>query len=107
MKYVLLLAITVGIATTAFGQTLNLTPGDPARGPAVANAWCSSCHLVGPAQSGPVPADVPTFAAIARRLPTDADVLAAFVANPHPPMPNLNLSRQDIRDVLAYIATLK
>jgi len=34
-------------------------------------------------------------------------VLAAFLANPHPPMPNLSLSRRDIQDLLAYIATLK
>jgi hypothetical protein len=51
--------------------------------------------------------DVPTFMSIAQRLPTEVDVLTAFVANPHPPMPNLNLSRQEIRDVLAYIAMLK
>jgi hypothetical protein len=34
-------------------------------------------------------------------------VLAAFIIDPHPPMPDLGLSRKDIRDVLAYIATLK
>jgi len=52
-------------------------------------------------------ADVPTFTSIARRLPNDAEVLAAFIIDPHPPMPDLGLSREDIRDVLAYIATLK
>jgi len=51
--------------------------------------------------------DVPTFPSIARKLPAEADVLAAFLANPHPPMPNLSLSRRDIQDLLAYIATLK
>ncbi len=77
-----------------------------AHGRAIATTWCSSCHLVSPDQTR-ANADVPTFASIAKRLPDDTDVLAAFVANPHPPMPNLNLSRQDIRDLLDYIATLK
>jgi mono/diheme cytochrome c family protein len=70
--------------------------------------WCSACHLVAPATgASSTLADVPTFASISKRLPTDADVLAAFIANPHPPMPNLGLSQTDIRDLLAYIATLR
>ena len=72
----------------------------------MAEQWCSACHLVSPTQKQ-ANVDVPTFASIARRLPGEADVLAGFIANPHPPMPNLNLSRQDIQDLLAYIATLK
>jgi len=80
--------------------------GIPAHGRAMAEAWCSACHLVSSEQTH-ANVDVPTFLSIARRLPTDADVLAAFIANPHPPMPNMSLSRQDIQDLLAYIATLK
>jgi hypothetical protein len=63
--------------------------------------------LVEADDSRTVLADVPTFTSIARRLPTDAEVLAGFIIDPHPPMPDLGLSREDIRDVLAYIATLK
>jgi mono/diheme cytochrome c family protein len=72
----------------------------------MAERWCSACHLVSPSQTQ-ANADVPTFASIARKLPANADVLSAFIANPHPPMPNLSLSRQDIQDLLAYVATLK
>lgn len=50
---------------------------------------------------------MPTFSALAKRLPNDAEFLAGFITNPHPPMPNMGLSRQDIADVLAFIATLK
>jgi mono/diheme cytochrome c family protein len=106
-------AIAVSLAiltmmTAALAQSPALGPGrgDPARGRVIAGAWCSSCHVVAPDQARGV-SDVPTFSSIAQRLPTDLDVLAAFVANPHPPMPNLDLSRQDIRDVLSYIATQK
>ena len=72
----------------------------------MAETWCSACHLVSSKQDR-ANADVPTFSSIAQRLPTDADILAAFIANPHPPMPNLSLSRQEIQDLLAYVATLK
>lgn len=95
--------IATGMISTAIAQT----SGDPARGRTIAEIWCSNCHLVAPDENQTVLADVPTFPAIAQRLPSDVDVLTAFIANPHPPMPDLGLTRQDIRDVLAYIATLK
>jgi mono/diheme cytochrome c family protein len=109
MKRVLWVAAAVLLSSGAFGQSINLPfgRGDPVSGLAIATTWCSSCHLVGTTQGATAQVDVPTFPAMARRLPTDLDVLAAFIADPHPPMPNLTLSRQDIRDVLAYIATLK
>ena len=94
--------------STAFAQSPGLSPADdPARGRIIANTWCSSCHLVEADENRTVLADVPTFTAIAQRLPSDAEVLAAFIIDPHPPMPDLGLSRQDIRDILAYISTLK
>jgi mono/diheme cytochrome c family protein len=103
-----ILVAAVMFGSTAYGQSPGLSPADdPARGRIIANTWCSSCHLVEADESRTVLADVPTFTAIARRLPSDAEVLAAFIIDPHPPMPDLGLSRKDIRDVLAYIATLK
>lgn len=104
----LLAAAFVTATSAALGQSVTLGPGigDAGRGRTIATTWCASCHLVVAGQTRVSP-DVPTFASIAQRLPSDLDVLAAFVANPHPPMPNLSLSRQDIRDVLTYIATLK
>jgi mono/diheme cytochrome c family protein len=103
-----LVALTfASVISAALAQTGNAQQrGIPAHGRIIAETWCSACHLVSPSQTH-ANADVPTFASIARRLPGDADLLAAFIANPHPPMPNLNLSRQDIQDLLAYIATLK
>jgi mono/diheme cytochrome c family protein len=105
MRTILALAIAAVMATAAAAQ--QPTKGDSARGRIIANTWCSGCHLVAAGETRSVVADVPTFTSIAGRLPTDVDVLAAFIANPHPPMPNLSLTRQDILDVLAYIAALK
>ena len=102
---VLLVCTAMGFsATMEIGFALEA--GNSAQGKAIAERWCSACHMVSPSQSQ-VHVDVPTFPSIARKLPAEADVLAAFLANPHPPMPNLNLTRRDIQDLLAYIATLK
>ncbi|MFO1183753.1 MAG: cytochrome c [Bauldia sp.] len=78
--------------------------GVPERGAELASRWCSSCHDMAKREAEPGP---PPFSVLARRLPRDADILAGLIADPHPPMPNLSLSRQDIQDVLAFIGTLR
>lgn len=100
-------AVLLTPATLAQNRQDAAPVGDPAYGELIAQTWCSTCHLVAADENRAVFAGVPTFTSVARRLPNDADVLAAFIADPHPPMPNMGLSRQDVRDVLAYIATLK
>jgi mono/diheme cytochrome c family protein len=79
---------------------------DATRGRAIAERWCASCHLVGPGQSQAA-SDPPSFGSIAQRTPSELDALAGFLADPHPPMPKLSLSREEIRDLLAYIASLR
>ncbi|WP_262266377.1 c-type cytochrome [Microvirga yunnanensis] len=80
--------------------------GNPERGRQLADRWCASCHLVGPEQRE-ASADVPSFASVARRDDLSEALLAAFLTNPHPPMPNMSLTRQEIADVLAYIRGLR
>ena len=80
--------------------------GDAAAGKAMAERWCAECHMVAPDQAQ-ASADVPTFMEIARRVDGDFAVLEGFLIDPHPPMPDMSLTRQEIRDVIAYFATLK
>lgn len=77
-----------------------------AAGKALAERWCSSCHLVSPEQTSAT-TEAPPFATIAERPQEEIEELDVFLAQPHPPMPPVNLSRQEIKDVLAYIASLK
>lgn len=80
---------------------------DPAEGKKIAEQWCANCHLVSSDQEK-ASADVPTFMSIARRSNADLEKLRFFLANPHgSPMPNFNLSRKEIEDILAYIRTLR
>jgi len=105
MNHKMMVASLVLLLFPAIGQAQGIR-GVASAGKGITDKWCSACHLVTPDQAR-ANADVPTFSSLAQRLPTDADFLSAFIANPHPPMPNMGLSRQDIADVLAYIATLK
>lgn len=77
---------------------------DAAKGEIIVKRWCAACHLVSPEQTRAV-ADVPPFAAIARKkLPPGQ--LKAFLADPHPKMPDMNLTRSEIEDIVAYIRSL-
>lgn len=95
----LLLTATPVRAQTAYG--------DPEAGLRVALRNCATCHVVAGRQAGPVPVGVPTFAAIARMPSTTALSLRAFLQTPHPPMPDLSLSRSEVEDVVSYILSLR
>lgn len=82
--------------------------GDPGTGRAFALQVCTPCHVVSRRQlSPPRFAVAPTFEAVANAPTTTASGLHAFLSTPHPTMPNLILSRQEQRDVIAYIMSLK
>jgi hypothetical protein len=52
-------------------------------------------------------ADVPSFVVIANRPWATKEYLAARIMLPHPAMPAVPLTEGEIRDVVAYILTLK
>jgi mono/diheme cytochrome c family protein len=78
---------------------------DPDRGKTLAQRWCVDCHIVGPEQRNAA-TDAPPFASVARRRDFNESKLAFFLLDPHPKMPNMQLSRDDAADLAAYIATL-
>ncbi|MCW3475394.1 c-type cytochrome [Limobrevibacterium gyesilva] len=80
--------------------------GDVAAGRRLAEASCSTCHIIGPTPQR-VGNDVPTFAAIARMPSTTPLALRAFLQTPHSRMPNLILKPGEIDDLIAYILSLR
>lgn len=76
------------------------------RGREIATRWCADCHLAAPGQTRAL-ADAPTFSSIAAGSEGDYGWLPAFLADPHPAMPEMSLTRQQIRDLAAYLATLR
>jgi mono/diheme cytochrome c family protein len=77
--------------------------GDAESGRALAERWCASCHAIGPAQTTDAAPAFTTLGAQGRRDPAR---LRAWLADPHPPMPNPGLSRQQIEDVIAFMQSV-
>ncbi|MFO0998400.1 MAG: cytochrome c [Alphaproteobacteria bacterium] len=96
------IGLSLGIA--AMGP-LRADAGDAESGHALARQWCSSCHLVEPGTSGGDQA--PPFESIANDPTRTPARLRGWLASPHPPMPDLKLSRTQIDDVMAYLESLK
>jgi cytochrome c len=80
---------------------------DAKRGQELAARLCSGCHIVTPGSASTANPDIPTFAAIAGRADTTPERLAGRIIIPHPPMPNTQLTMPEIRDIIAYIMSLK
>ncbi len=82
--------------------------GQSEEGKAIAQRWCAACHQVSPEQIT-ASADVPSFMTISemRATPSALAALEGFLADPHPVMPDMSLTRREIKDLVAYIGSLK
>ncbi len=93
-----------GAAPVALAQPA--PKSDPARGQALAARLCSNCHDVGAQQSPAARIEPPSFRAIAGRG-YSAEALAGKIIIPHPEMPAVAITLPEIRDLIAYIQSLK
>lgn len=94
---VLAVLIAAG-AGPAWGQ-------DVERGKRLAGAWCTACHQVEPAQGTSDLA--PSFEIIANTPEKQDSDLRSWLISPHPPMPDFNLSKDEIDDLVGYIGSLR
>jgi mono/diheme cytochrome c family protein len=76
--------------------------GDAERGRTVVEMWCINCHKPGEILSDQIPS-LPELARI--RSKTESAV-RGFLMQPHKPMPPLEISNQQIEDIVAYLATV-
>ena len=90
--------LTLVAATPVFAAA------DVAQGERIARRWCAACHVVSADQQR-ASADVPSFFDIARRR--SGPDLRAFLTDPHPRMPDMSLTREEIADLVAYIELSK
>jgi len=77
----------------------------PEEGKALAEKWCRACHDTGGNGSGTDAA--PSFTSLANDDSYTDTRLKAWMMDPHPPMPNLDLTNREIENLLAYIKSLK
>lgn len=104
----LLSILFVSMAAAPASRAGSMTPRpDAGKGRALAERVCIACHVVAREAASPVAADVPSFPAIANKQGQTMEAIAGRIVIPHPPMPAVPLSREEIANVVAYIMTLK
>lgn len=99
-------AIIAGMGV--FGVVQAQIHPDAKTGHEIASKLCVGCHIVDEETAkASTPADVPSFAEIANMPDQTAEAIAGRIVIPHPPMPTINLTREEIGDVAVYIMSLR
>lgn len=81
--------------------------GDAARGLDYARVYCAECHGVEPSEMISPFSEVPAFREIANTPGISELALFSFFQTTHPTMPDLVVPSADVRDLIAYFASLK
>jgi mono/diheme cytochrome c family protein len=82
---------------------------DPAiyRGAAIAGQVCSQCHESSGAAGGGKNPNAPALAVVANRPGTNEAGLRHWLTTQHPSMPNYIFDEATVRDLVAYIMSLR
>jgi len=97
--------IAVACAAVAIAISGSATGADIRQGRIIAEQWCAACHYIDGRQAATDAA--PPFAQMSNDPAYTEARLRNWLADPHPPMPKLNLDRFAINDITAYIQSLK
>ena len=81
--------------------------GQPAKGLILAKQICSVCHAIDKTQARSPNDAAPRFEVIANIPGMTTTALIVALRTPHRSMPNLILEPDELRDVAAYIISLK
>ncbi|MEM7056377.1 MAG: cytochrome c [Pseudomonadota bacterium] len=94
-----------GIPVLIQGVAVLADDPNPDRGLDLAQRWCSSCHVIGPSFDG---GDIgPSFESVASRPGHTANDLRNWLAMPHDPMPDFQLTADQYEDLIAHIMSLR
>jgi len=106
MRTLIVSAVFSLLAMVAASQAQEI--GDVQQGRQLALDVCGSCHAVRAGQNRSPLARAPSFEEIAHMPGMTAAALAVwFTAQSHPTMPNFIFSPQQVRDLSAYILSLR
>ena len=81
-------------------------PGDADRGASLAESWCANCHIIDAKGTGQSVEAARPFPNIAKDPTRNRAFFYDWLTTRHPQMPNLDLGRREIDDLVAYIRTL-
>jgi cytochrome c553 len=80
---------------------------DATKGRQIAESLCSTCHVVDASPDNIAKSDVSSFYSIANKPDQSQERLAGAIIFPHPAMPKVSFTKSELRDVIAYILSLK
>ena len=100
MRIAALIALALCIGYTSVAEAA----GNAEAGRQMVLRSCSSCHAT---ESSAIATDgAPPFSAVAKTNKERPAWIRGWLMSPHPPMPNISLSRQQIDDIIAYLSSL-
>lgn len=105
------LGVALALAGCAAGSAAPveaaISGGSAARGAALAQARCASCHAVERSGDSPMPG-APPFRRLSDNYPVAnlQEGLAEGLVTAHPGMPQFAFEPDEIRDLIAYLETL-
>jgi mono/diheme cytochrome c family protein len=100
---------TIGFAAAllAWGSAAEAQDADIAAGAAYAEKVCAACHAVLANEQYSPLAEAPTFQSVADTPGMTELALTVWLQSSHPTMPNIILTQDELRNVVAYIGSLK
>ena len=104
MKTTVLLASAMVLV---LGCAARAQEADIAAGQAYAQKVCAACHAVLVNENMSPLAEAPTFQSVADTPGMTEMALSVWLQSSHPTMPNIILKPDDLRNVVAYIVSLK
>jgi mono/diheme cytochrome c family protein len=99
--------ILAGIVTFGLSGGAAAQDADVAAGKAYAQQVCATCHAVEPGEQDSPLFEAPTFQSVADTPGMTEMALSVWLQSSHPTMPNIVLSQDEMRNVVAYIHSLK
>ncbi len=95
--------VAVLVAVMVFVGPAMARDGDAGRGRELAKRWCATCHVIDVRGTGIAVDPAPPFPSMAGRTP---DALRGAMNRPHVQMPQFDLGRREVDDLIAYIRLL-
>jgi cytochrome c len=100
-------AVTFAAAAVSSAPSQAQDFGQPEKGLTLAKQVCSECHAIDKQSAASPNAAAPRFEAVANVPGITVLALTVALQTPHRAMPNLMLDPDEIRNVAAYIISLK
>ena len=102
-----LISIWLGSAAQSVRADEEAKPPSAVEGRQLSEKFCKGCHIIGPEGAGTAQVGPPSFAYIANKPGQTAQHIIDVLVQPHPPMPDMHLTNEEIGNILAYLDTLR